>query len=86
MWASFLGYSDVMQIVEIRIEEGIAVPERVVYRYPHAQLEVGQSFAVPFSVEARRRVLNANVRASKKLGWSFTARRLGEELRVWRVS
>jgi len=37
-------------------------------------------------VASRRNVLNANVRARKRLGWVFTARRIGDEIRVWRIS
>ena len=75
-----------MQRVQIEIQEGVVPPERLVYKYPHAQLEVGQSFCVPFTVASRRNVLNANVRARKRLGWVFTARRIGDEIRVWRIS
>lgn len=85
-WASFCVYSDDMQRVQIEIQEGVVPPERLVYKYPHAQLEVGQSFCVPFTVASRRNVLNANVRARKRLGWVFTARRQGDEIRVWRIS
>lgn len=79
-------YSDVMVIDEIKIEDDVPIPEKVVYRYPHAKLGVGQSFVIPFSVGARRNVLNANVRAARKLGWVFTTRTEGEVIRVWRLS
>ena len=86
VWVFFCMYSDDMQRVQIEIQEGVVPPERLVYKYPHAQLEVGQSFCVPFTVASRRNVLNANVRARKRLGWVFTARRQGDEIRVWRIS
>lgn len=82
----FFVYSDCMDTQVIQIEDGIPPPARVVHRYPHAQLGVGQSFAVPFTVANRRNVLNANVRAAKKLGWSFTTRTEQGVIRVWRVS
>ena len=76
-----------MQTVQIQVESGLELPaERVMFRYPHAELGVGQSFCIPFTVANRRNVLNANVRARKRLGWVFTARRQGDEIRVWRIS
>ena len=74
-----------MGIQDIEVEKGVELPrERVVYVYPYEEMEVGDSFVVP--VEARQKVLNANVRASRRLGWRFTARTEGGVLRVWRVA
>ena len=45
---------------------------------------MGDSFTVP--VTARAKVLNANYRAGKRLGFKFSSKAEGEYLRVWRVS
>ena len=73
-----------MHIQEIELERGIEVPVgRVVYAYPYEDMDVGDSFVVP--VTARQKVLNANYRASKRLGCGFTAKTEGEIVRVWRT-
>ena len=56
----------------------------MVYAYPYESMEVGDSFTVP--VIARAKVLNANYRASKKLGFKFSSKSEGELLRVWRIA
>ena len=72
-----------MEILEI--EKGSVLPNpRVVYTYPYESMEVGDSFTVP--VTARAKVLNANYRASKRLGVKFSSKSEGDVLRVWRVS
>ena len=72
-----------MEILEI--EKGTVVPNpRVVYAYPYEEMEVGDSFTVP--VGARAKVLNANYRAGKRLGYKFARKAEGEFLRVWRIS
>lgn len=72
-------------IMGIRVEKGVALPlERVERKYPHEDMEVGDSFfLVGISMQV---VLNANWRAGKRLGWRFTARKEGEGIRVWRVA
>jgi len=72
-------------ITEIGIESGVPAPKmRVVYAYPYEDMEVGDSFTVPLS--ARAKVLNANYRAGKRLGWVFTAKTEGDVVRVWRTA
>ena len=72
-----------MEILEI--EKGNVFPNpRVVYAYPYESMEVGDSFTVP--VTARAKVLNANYRASKRLGVKFSSKSEGDVLRVWRIS
>jgi hypothetical protein len=44
---------------------------------------VGDSFQVP--VAHKVNVLNANSRATRKLGWVFMSRTEGEYVRVWRI-
>jgi len=56
----------------------------VVYRYPYGQMKVGDSFTVPRS--ARAKVLNANFRASKRFGMTFTSKADGDLVRVWRLT
>lgn len=69
----------------IQVESGVELPAvRVVYRYPYAQMKVGDSFTVPRA--ARAKVLNANFRASKRYGMTFTSKADGEVVRVWRLS
>lgn len=73
-----------MAIQEIELERGIEMPKmRQVYAYPYEEMDVGDSFVVP--VSARKKLLNANYRASKRLGCSFTAKTEGEVIRVWRT-
>lgn len=73
-----------MNIQEIELERGIDMPlVRVVYSYPYEEMDVGDSFVVP--VSARQKVLNANYRASRRLGCGFTAKTEGEVIRVWRT-
>ena len=68
----------------IGLERGIGMPTpRVVYAYPYEEMDVGDSFTVP--VAARQKVLNANYRASKRLGCGYTAKTEGEVIRVWRT-
>ena len=69
----------------IQVERGIELPKpRVVFAYPYEGMDVGDSFVVPLS--ARAKVLNANYRASKRLGMRFQAKTDGEVIRVWRVA
>jgi hypothetical protein len=71
-------------ITDIAVQKGYEMPaQRVVYAYPYEEMEVGDSFVVPLS--ARQKVLNANSRASKRLGMRFSARTEGEVVRVWRT-
>lgn len=77
-----IGVED-MQSIEVERGVGLPLP-RVVYSYPYEGMEVGDSFTVPTS--ARQKVLNANYRASKRLGMRFQAKTEGEVVRVWRVA
>jgi len=73
-------------VTELAIEKkkmDIPLP-RVVYAYPYEEMDVGDSFTVP--VEARQKVMNANYRASKRLGCKYTCRTENELVRVWRVA
>jgi hypothetical protein len=73
-----------MTIAAIEKEVGVRMPKpRVVYAYPYEEMDVGDSFVVP--VVARAKVLNANYRAGRRLGWRFEARTEGDVVRVWRV-
>lgn len=73
-------------VTELAIEKkkiGIPMP-RVVYAYPYEEMDVGDSFTVP--VQARQKVMNANYRASKRLGCKYTCRTEGDVVRVWRTA
>ena len=73
-----------MAIQEIELERGIEMPKaREVYAYPYEEMDVGDSFTVP--VSARQKVLNANYRASRRLGCGYTAKTEGDVIRVWRT-
>jgi hypothetical protein len=74
-----------MMMTELVVEARVSLPKpRVVYAYPYEDMGVGDSFVVP--LEARQKVLNANYRATKRLGLRFTSRTEGDVVRVWRVS
>jgi hypothetical protein len=90
----FLSYDDYVVIgrlgmyseggMEIMVERGVVMPPKLESRYPHGEMEVGDSFfVVGLGMQV---VLNANWRASKKLGWKFSARKEGDGIRVWRVT
>ena len=71
-------------ITEIALETGRPAPlVRVVYAYPYEMMDVGDSFCVP--VGARQKVLNANYRASRRLGIGLTAKTEGLVVRVGRT-
>ena len=71
-------------MIELEVTKREPLPKvRSVYSYPYSKLEVGDSFAVPRGDRAK--VLNANYRASKRLGYKFSARTQGDIVRVWRV-
>ena len=71
-------------ITELVLESGVQMPNpRVVYAYPYEEMDVGDSFCVP--VGARQKVLNANYRASRRLGIGLTAKTEGLVVRVWRT-
>ena len=71
-----------MEVIEV--ERGLEMPTpRVVYSYPYEEMDVGDSFTVP--VAARQKVLNANYRASKRLGLKFMAKTEGDIVRIWRT-
>jgi hypothetical protein len=70
--------------MEIMVERGVVMPPKLESRYPHGEMEVGDSFfVVGLGMQV---VLNANWRASKKLGYKFSARKEGDGIRVWRVT
>jgi hypothetical protein len=69
----------------IRLENNIPIPEgRVSRRYPHEDMEVGDSFFI--AGVALQVVLNANWRAGKRYAKKFIARKEGEGVRVWRTA
>ena len=72
-------------VMGIRVERGVALPsEKVSRKYPHEDMEVGDSFfLVGVSMQV---VLNANWRAGKRLARRFTARKEGDGIRVWRMT
>lgn len=70
---------------ELVIEVGVPIPEdKAAIGWPHAQMEVGQSFFVVG--KGLQTVCNANQRFQKRLGWKFTARKVEGGVRVWRTA
>lgn len=57
--------------------------------YPFKDLDIGQSFFVPFDGhhedEVRNRVGSAAYKAGKRLGRKFTVRLAGDGFRCWRL-
>lgn len=66
----------------IKIDKDIAIPQHALSKYPWADLEVGDSFAVPANTSFRTQASAA----AKKLKRRFTVKQIGDEMRVWRVS
>ena len=53
------------------------------YTYPYKDMDVGDSF---FVADGKLPTINnANYRASKVLGWKFSARKQDGGIRVWRI-
>jgi hypothetical protein len=72
-----------MQTVEL--EKDKPIPKlRASLRYPHSEMDVGDSFVVP--KEWKQNVMNANSRAGKRLGCKFSAKTEGDVVRTWRVA
>ena len=66
------------------IEVGVPIPaDKDVVGWPHAEMEVGQSFFI--AGRGLQSVCNANQRFQKRLGWRFTARKVEGGIRVWRT-
>jgi len=74
----------------IEVEKGIPVPERKGRgnepRYPFADMEVGDSFAMDCDYLLEKRLRGAAAQWSRRNGQRMTVRREGNQCRVWRVS
>ncbi|MXO67764.1 hypothetical protein GRI72_02815 [Altererythrobacter marinus] len=78
-------------MADFKIEKGIEMPasHRAMRRYPFADMEVGDSFAVPVNDgEDDMTVRSAAWDYGRRHGMKFTGRLLRDEgvLRVWRVA
>lgn len=71
--------------IGISIERDVPLPlPKTVKKYPHEEMEVGESFFVEgLKMQV---VLNANWRAQNKTGRRFTARKEASGIRVWRTA
>lgn len=71
----------------MKIEKNVPMPQsRNVLVYPYAEMEVGDSFVVKGdSKHLLATVCNRNGKYAKKLGMRFTAKRVVNGVRVWRV-
>lgn len=74
----------------VEIEKGVPVPavNRVAkIRYPYGEMEVNDSFLVENTGKNRIvHVCAMNRKMSLKLGKKFTARKMDDGIRVWRIS
>ncbi len=80
----------------ITIEDDIPLPPIVrthtTFKYPFADMRVGQSFAIPIGEEGvdrlEQRLRTATYRYTKQEGGTvrFTVRALDNEVRVWRTA
>lgn len=74
----------------LRIDKDVPIPGKKTGRrevkYPFAQMEVGDSFALTGEVEKTTNLLrNTALRYAKQLGYKFTVRSTEDGARVWRV-
>lgn len=72
---------------QFKIEKGVPITgSRGVkgsWKYPFANMQIGDSFVVPDC--PRDRIDGAIYKARRVLGWSFAKRKEGTGYRVWRV-
>jgi hypothetical protein len=73
------------EMTKVIIDRTVPMPDsRVVRKYPHGEMEIGDSFFI--KEVGLQVVLNANWRAGKRLQKKFIARKDGEGVRVWRTA
>jgi hypothetical protein len=71
-----------------KIDKGIPVAPRRGSRasiYPFDDMDVGDSFLVPFETKAAKAVHAAAQVARRRLGRTFAVRAVAEGTRVWRI-
>jgi len=55
-------------------------------KYPFASMEIGDSFLAEGDTrDTKWRAADAAYKIGRKLGWQFTARKEGYDVRIWRV-
>jgi len=71
----------------MKIEKNVPMPQpKNVEVYPYKEMDVGDSFMVKGeSKYLLATVCNRNGKYGKKLGMRFTAKKMGNGVRVWRV-
>ncbi|NCV58419.1 MAG: hypothetical protein EBW47_06440 [Betaproteobacteria bacterium] len=71
----------------MKIEKNVPMPQpKNVEVYPYNEMDVGDSFMVKGeSKYLLATVCNRNGKYRKKLGMRFTAKKMGNGVRVWRV-
>ena len=79
------GYIDNMEMYEMfTLERGLDIPERKTGpKYPYDQLELGDSFYLEGGDLSK--LCNANYREWRRTGKKFTARKVENGVRVWRI-
>jgi hypothetical protein len=66
------------------LERGLDIPNRRTSpKYPYDQLELGDSFYIQDAELSK--VCNANYREWRRTGKKFTARKVDQGVRVWRI-
>lgn len=78
-------YIDNMEMYEMfTLERGLDIPERKTGpKYPYDQLELGDSFYLEGGDLSK--LCNANYREWRRTGKKFTARKVENGVRVWRI-
>ena len=79
-----------MTQTSFKVEKGVPLSPKAGGRrsfYPWADMEVGDSFiAGPYSAKFQKSVINSAALQRRRHGRSFTTRKDGDNLRVWRIA
>ena len=78
-------YIDNMEMYEMfKLERGLDIPDRKTGpKYPYEQLELGDSFYLEGGDLSK--LCNANYREWRRTGKKYTARKVENGVRVWRI-
>jgi hypothetical protein len=84
VYANISIYREMYMTDILGIEKDVPLTTKIRrYTYPYKDMDVGDSF---FVADGKLPTINnANYRASKLLGWKFSARKQDGGIRVWRI-
>ena len=84
VYANIPIYREMYMTDTLDIEKDVPLTTKIRrYTYPYKDMDVGDSF---FVADGKLPTINnANYRASKALGWKFSARKQDGGIRVWRI-